>query len=267
MRQGISDQDKINDFHIYFTLNAVHSYIVKYNSTNIVAVWDEKPEYERNVRKDLLKEYKGNRSGDSSPHQNNTVIKQFLNVMGIRSLFPRELEADDIVAFLCRELPGEKTIVSVDRDFIQLINTDIILFDPKSKIEFNINNIKEYTGYDNVEDWMTAKCLTGDKSDNVPGIPKFGAAKVKKYLEGSLVLTNEQLEVYNRNQNIFRLSEHNLSERETEYYKAQLVPDVKSDWKTFIDLCKHYSFNSILDKKETWYNTLFLSSRMLQIFG
>ena len=64
-----------------------------------VFVWDEKQDYKPNIRKSILKEYKGNRSKDSSPHQNNEVIKSILYSMGINSIFPRELEADDIVAY------------------------------------------------------------------------------------------------------------------------------------------------------------------------
>lgn len=267
LKQNISDQAKINDFHVYFTLNAIHSYITKYNPTKTIVVWDEKPEYEKNIRKDLHTEYKGNRSNDASPHQNNSVIKEFLNKMGIKSIFPRELEADDIVAFLCNELDGQKYIVSVDRDFLQLISEDVTLYDPKGKIEFNIHNFTSLTGYVNVDQWLEAKYLLGDKSDNVAGVPKFGLVKVQKYLEGTLRLNSEQQDIYNRNKELFCLTNHVLSDREKEYYTKQLVETVEPSWKEFIDLCKQYNFNSILQKKEQWYNSIFLSSKMLQLFA
>ena len=82
----------------------------------------EKKEYKPNIRKSILKEYKGNRTKDSTPHQNNEVIKSILYSMGINSIFPRELEADDIVAYICREHEGSKVIISVDRDFLQLVS-------------------------------------------------------------------------------------------------------------------------------------------------
>ena len=45
------------------------------------------------------------------------------------------------------------------------------LYDPIRKIIFNNYNFEEKTRFKDVEPWYTAKCLTGDRSDNVPGIP------------------------------------------------------------------------------------------------
>ena len=62
-----------------------------------IFVWDEKKDYKPNIRKSILERYKGNRIKDLTPHQNNEVIKSILHSMGINSIFPCELEADDIV--------------------------------------------------------------------------------------------------------------------------------------------------------------------------
>ena len=92
----------------------------------------------------MLTEYKGNRSSDSTPHQHNEAIKEMLGLLGIKSVFPRELEADDVIAYLCKETEGKKVIISVDRDFIQLVNEDVTLFDPIRKKEFSLAIIKLY---------------------------------------------------------------------------------------------------------------------------
>ena len=120
---------------------------------NTIFVWDEKKDYKPNIRKSILKEYKGNRSKDPSPHANNEVIKSILYSMGINSIFPRELEADDIVAYICREHQGSKVIISVDRDFFQLVTSEVTLYDPIRKIFFEENNFEELTGYKDVEEW------------------------------------------------------------------------------------------------------------------
>ena len=130
-------QEKVNNFHIYFTLNAVSSYVKLFVPDNTIFVWDEKPIYKKNIRKDVLESYKGNRSKDSSPHQNNEVIKSILRSMGINSIFPCQLEADDVVAYICREKEGEKIIVSVDRDFLQLVSKECTLYDPIRKKYFD----------------------------------------------------------------------------------------------------------------------------------
>ena len=176
-RQNIEDVEKIARLHIYFTLNAIYSYANKFKPTKTIVVWDEKEDYQPNVRKAQLDGYKGNRSSDSTPHHQNDRIKELLSCLGIPSIFPREREADDIVAYICKTFEGEKVIVSVDRDFLQLVDKNTILYDAIRKREFILETFTEDTGYTKNE-WLNAKCLLGDKSDNVPGIPRFGKAKV-----------------------------------------------------------------------------------------
>ena len=130
------DLDKIAGLHIYFTLNAIFSYVRKYKPTQTICVWDYKPDYKPNVRKDQLDGYKGNRSKDSSPHEQNETITRLLLQIGIKSIFPREREADDIVAYICKTFEGKKVIASVDKDFLQLVNSDTIMFDPIRKREY-----------------------------------------------------------------------------------------------------------------------------------
>lgn len=258
--------EQINNLHIYFTLNAIFSYVVKFNPSKTIVVWDEKPDYQVNERKAIFSDYKGGRSNDASPHQNNNAIKNILRMLGIPSIFPRELEADDIVAYICKSFEGRKMVVSVDKDFIQLIDEYTSLYDPIRKIEYNHDNLHTLIGYDNIDDWYKAKCLTGDKSDNVPGIAKFGKVKIKKYLQGEIELTEEEQEVYNRNNTLFNLNKIQGNQAESEYYATQLENTVVNNWDEFIIECKSRNFNSILNKKETWYSTFFLRNKLQLLF-
>lgn len=265
-RTGINSVEQINNFHIYFTLNAIHSYVSKYNPDMVIAVWDEKPEYEANIRKSLLTEYKGNRLNDATPHRNNDIIKQLLSYIGINSIFPRELEADDIISYIVKEHSGNKVIISVDKDFLQLVNNNITLFDPIRKQEYTAYNFEELTGYKADTEWLTAKCLSGDKSDNVPGIPKFGKVKIKKYLEGDIVLSAEQQDIFKLNHSIFTLDKYKEYPREQQYYKTQLEVQPTTNWKLFVAACEERNFQNILKKKESWYNLFFLKHKLTSLF-
>ena len=181
--------------------------------------------------------------------------------MGINSIFPSQLEADDIVAYICREYDGDKVIISVDRDFLQLVCEECMLYDPIRKRYFDIGSFAEETGFTDVEQWFTAKCLTGDKSDNVPGIPRFGKASVKKYFEDpGYILDEKQREIFKRNVDIFCLDKYESLPEEKEYYREQLAVQVDPCYKTFLDYCEEYSFKRILDKKEDWHNLFFMKS-------
>lgn len=267
VRTNTADRpEQINNLHIYFTLNAIFSYITKFQPGRTIVVWDEKPDYRVNERKALYSDYKGGRSNDASPHQNNNVIKNILRTLGISSIFPRELEADDIVAYICKTFEGRKAIISVDKDFIQLIDASTVLYDPIRKIEYNSDNLASLIGYSDVDTWFKVKCLTGDKSDNVPGIAKFGKVKINKYLQGELELNEEEQEIYNRNNSLFNLNKIMNNKEELEYYKEQLNNVVESSWNEFIIECKNHSFNNILSKKDQWYSLFFLRNKLQSLF-
>lgn len=265
-RTNTDTPEQINNFHIFFTLNAVFSYVTKFNPGSTVFVWDEKPEYQINERKTQFSEYKGNRSADITPHQNNKAIKLILRHLGIPSIFPRELEADDIISYICHKSEGQKIIVSVDKDFLQLIELDTTLYDPIRKKEYTVANFQDETGWSNVGDWMKAKCCMGDKSDNVPGIEKFGKSKIKKYIEGEIFLSEEQMVIYDRNFNLFSLDKVMSMSEECSYYQEQLDTPVEGNWASFIEECTARNFNSILNKKESWYSLFFLRNKLQSLF-
>lgn len=258
--------EQINNFHIYFTLNAIFSYVTKFNPDKTIVVWDEKPNYQVNERKLQFNEYKNNRSSDTSPHQNNNIIKQMLYSLGIPSIFPSQLEADDIVAYICKNTEGQKVIVSVDKDFVQLISDTITLYDPIRKIEYTPATFTKLTGYKDTKSWLSVRCIMGDKSDNVPGIPKFGKVKINKWLNGEVTFTPEEQEIYDRNLSLFNLNAIESNEEEKNYYKTQLETLQDSNWSEFLEECKRRKFNSILKKKEDWYSLFFLKNKLKNLF-
>ena len=248
-RYGDEASEHVAELHIYFTLNAIFSYVNKYKPTKTICVWDEKPDYQPNVRKEQLGDYKGNRSKDNAPHEQNGKIKELLACLGIPSIFPREREADDIVAYICKSFEGSKVIISVDKER-----------------EFRIETFKEDTDYTKTE-WLRAKCLLGDKSDNVPGIPRFGKAKVRKWLDGEFELNEEQEAIFEKNMKVFDLNEVMSHTAEAEYYQEQLDVEVEDDWSLFVHECEELNLTNILNKKEQWHSLFILSNKLLSMFG
>jgi len=259
------DLNSISDFHIYITINAIISYTKTYSPTRVFIVWDARKSDKSNSRKDIYGEYKGNRSSDTSPHQNNDVIQSLLEKLGIKNIFPYNLEADDIVAYLC-STPGENVIISVDKDFIQLVSPNTVMFDPIRKKEYNIKNFEQLTGCKNVEQWLHEKCLLGDKSDNVPGA--VTKSKVKRLNEGTYTLTEEEQQIYERNMQLFSLY-HDMEskQQDIDFYKDQINEDCKTDWQGFVNECNERSFESLLKKKSDIYSLFFLKSKLLSFFA
>lgn len=256
---------KSANFHVYMFLNSVKSYTELYNPDQIIVVWDEKPDYRKNKRKELLEDYKGNRDYDPNVHSKNELIKEFLYTMGIPSIFPRDYEADDVIGIIDGHFFEDKhIIVTVDRDLCQLIDEDTVVYDPIRKFEINVDNFEEKLNYKK-EDFIKVKAITGDKSDNIPGIKGFGKAKIKKYLNNDLQLTDEEFEIYSRNLNLVKLS-NDIEEEDYVVNQIEHNP-IESDYNKFLDLCNKHYFKNIINNEIKWQTAFFKKTSLIDILS
>jgi len=270
---------KVENFHVYMFLNSLKSYVEMYNPDRVYCVWDEKPDYRKNKRKEILKEYKGNRDKDFNKgvHDKNDIIKELLQTMGVPSIFPRDYEADDaigiinsveknhaVVKFYLTKKLFEHIIVTVDKDLCQLIENKVKVYDPIRKVEINETNFEEIIKFKK-DDFIKVKALQGDKSDNIPGIKGFGKVKTEKYLKGEFKLSEDEENILNRNLKLVKLTRDN---DEVEYVNEQInKANFTTDFKKFKELCEEYSFNNILKKESVWYSAFFQDNRLLELLS
>lgn len=94
-------------------------------------------------------------------------------------LYHPHLEADDVIALYSKQLPSDTDIhiITSDTDYLQLlVNNNITIHTLKGKL---LSDTKTYDG--NPEKYLFCKCLTGDKSDNIPpAFPKCGIKTAEK---------------------------------------------------------------------------------------
>ena len=123
------------------------------------------------------------------------LLRDALHAMGIQTIAKEDFEADDILATLARQ-GGEQGyqvyVVSGDRDTIQLVNDRVTLLYPA------VQGVSKLTRYDpekvferygvRPEQYPEIAALVGEKSDNLPGIPKVGEKTAVKWINefGSL---------------------------------------------------------------------------------
>lgn len=147
---------------------------------------EQKPKYlavafdhaRKTFRNEIFAEYKGRRK-ETPPDllAQFPIIKQMLEIMGIKVFESAGIEADDIIGTLAKHSGAKNILVSGDRDLLQLIDehtevwltrkgvTEIEKFDEKALFEkfgFAPNGIVEL------------KSLMGDQSDNIPGVAGVG---------------------------------------------------------------------------------------------
>jgi len=254
----VANQTKTQEnsfLHVFMFINAIKSYVEKYKPDKIFCCWDEKQHNTINERKEEFAEYKGNRDKvySAEVHAKNSYIKKLLESLGVKNFFPLRLEADDCMAFLAKEIPGEKIIVTVDKDMYQCINERVRVYDPIRKREVNAKNFEEIVKVP-LTRFLIDKSFRGDKSDNVPGVVGMGSKTIEKYFKGKYQPTDEQNNQFKRNYALFRLDKYASSTDELNWYKEQLNVEQHHDFKQFKLQCEEMDLQSVLLKQDKWYN-------------
>ncbi len=142
--------------------------------THIACVFDYSS---KTFRDDIYAAYKANRPDlpeDLRPQF--PLTREATRAFNVASLELENYEADDIIATLARqarEAGGEVTIISSDKDLMQLIGGGVEMFDAMKNRRIGVAEVEEKFGVgpDRVVD---VQALAGDSVDNVPGAPGIG---------------------------------------------------------------------------------------------
>lgn len=255
------------DISVLMFLRSLKSYCDKFNPDNIYACWDKKLKYpSTNFRKSSTGgTYKGNRDSSiaKEAHKNDKIIKELLDALGVKSMYPNVMEADDVIAYLCHNLPGKKFIITVDKDLFQLIDSETYVYSPIQKITVTPDNFTTYNKGVQLEYFLDYKALIGDKSDNIKGLDKVGHKRainlINKFKSDKAfnILNEQQYETYKSNKEIMDLSlGYKFYDDEEVIYKEQFdTPGSSPDMTYFFKLCAEYGINSILKQKDKWETT------------
>lgn len=137
-------------------------------------------------RHEVFGEYKANRpSMPENLRPQIPYIKEIVSSLRIPVLEKEGYEADDLIGSLARKLESEGfeiEILSGDKDLMQLINDRVSMYDPMKDKIFRIPEVKERFGVtpDKVVEVMG---LSGDASDNIPGVPGIGGKTASRLIE------------------------------------------------------------------------------------
>lgn len=140
----------------------------------------------KTFRSELYPEYKANRSAppeDLVPQFG--LIRHATRAFGLPCIEMEGFEADDLIATYARlacEAGGDTTIVSSDKDLMQLVGPTVSMYDPMKDREINIPEVIEKWGVP-PEKMIDLQALTGDSIDNVPGVPGIGPKTAAQLLE------------------------------------------------------------------------------------
>ena len=161
---------------------------------------EEKPEYltvtfdvhAPTFRHEMYADYKGTRKAMAEElRQQVPVIKDVLKAMNIEIIEQAGLEADDLlgtISRMCEDKGMDVSIISGDRDTLQLATDHVKIRIPKTKQgkteveDYNAGDVKERYGV-TPEEFIDVKALMGDASDNIPGVPGVGEKTATKIIQ------------------------------------------------------------------------------------
>ena len=151
-----------------------------------------------NNRKNLLPEYKSGRDiqritnwdafddkddEDDAKVDQMVRIIQYLKTLPVKTVSLDKVEADDIIAYLSNVVPQKEEdkvfIVSSDKDFLQLINKNVIVYRPMEKEYYTEETVREKFNM-SPTNFIIYKTLMGDNSDKVAGVKGLGEKKLNK---------------------------------------------------------------------------------------
>lgn len=182
----------VGDFQvqsIFGCLRSAQKLAEMYPRSEQIWLWDGKAQW----RIDLYPAYKGNREPlDAAAEASKEAFRRqapftekALNLLGVKQIRSPLLEADDLAGYFSRSMSaqGHKvTLVSGDRDWITLVDSNVSWFDPIRNRKVDMDNLLDFTGYFTTEAYVQGKALQGDNSDNIIGIPKMGEKTAALFL-------------------------------------------------------------------------------------
>lgn len=141
------------------------------------------PGYKKNRKPPRLNRYYGDEIPDTQENrvQQTKALIQILQHTPVCQIYVEDCEADDVIGYLSRNTFNDKKkiIASADKDFYQLLDDNTTIFSWTKKIFIGPSDvIKEY-GI-TAENFVTAKAICGDKSDNIPGVQGAGFKTLSK---------------------------------------------------------------------------------------
>ena len=262
-------------------------YIIKLvRPTRVIVVFDGQGSSTN--KRYIYPEYKANRginrvtnweSFESQQEESEAITSQLIRLIFYLKALPVDLisvdkiEADDVIGYITGQLDGEMTIMSSDRDYLQLVSDKITVYSPTKKKFYDQELVlKEY----NVtpQNFLTQKILLGDDGDNVPGVKGLGSKTMIKLFpelsSNSIITLDDILEKCDGkkkildsiknyefqlriNQRLMDLKEPNIPDEAIEEIKSVLLEPKKTlDTQKFLDLYHEDELGNSIQNVSMW---------------
>jgi len=145
------------------------------------------PEYKQN-RKTKYRVNRSNSFASQDDERMNMIMQiqrvvEYLDNLPLTVLSYDNIEADDTIGYICKQVLTDSkiTIMSTDKDFLQLTNDRIRVWSPTKKKMYDEEAVLEEYGISS-HNLIWYRVLDGDKSDNISGVRGLGLKTIQKKL-------------------------------------------------------------------------------------
>ena len=224
------------------------------------------------------------RDEDDSKVDQMVRVIQYLKTLPVKTISIDKVEADDIIAYLCNKVinePKDKAfIVSSDKDFIQLVNDNVIVYRPMEKEYYTEQTVIDKYKM-SPKNFILHKTLLGDNSDKIKGVKGLGEkglykkfpelmerdmnledifticeAKLKDHVVYARVLQN--MEEIEKNYKIMDLDNPMISKKEEEYLDKLVNSDIPPYLpEQFVAFYNQDKLGGMIRNVEFWVKDLF----------
>lgn len=197
-----------------------------------------------------------------------------LPLVGVRPIVLKGREGDDVIAAVCDVAEGtyadQVTVISDDRDLLQLVSPTVSVFRPATKGFVNEANFERILGYK--QDYhVLAKAIVGDPSDNIAGVAGVGKKTVEEVFhdypiaEGLGLKTfcagheskrarkiADSWDVVERNVALLDLRREKFDQDSYRAIDSCLSAPSKLNRQEFLKYCRQYGFESVMEMYSWW---------------
>jgi len=169
-------------------------YVIKLvRPTRVIVVFDGQGSSTN--KRYIYPEYKANRgltrvtnwdSFESQQDESDAITEQLVRLIFYLKTLPVDLlsidkiEADDVIGYISQKLTSEVTIMSSDRDYLQLVSDKVTIYSPTKKKFYDHDLVLTEYGV-SPNNFLTQKILLGDSGDNIPGVKGLGSKTMLKH--------------------------------------------------------------------------------------
>ena len=239
----------------------------KNNLTHLLVIFDASG---KTFRNDIYPEYKANRSSppeDLIPQF--PVIRKATDAFNVNHVEMLGYEADDLIASYAKAAINEKmkvTIVSSDKDLMQLVKEDVSMLDTMKNRLIQKNEVIEKFGVE-PKKVIDVQSLAGDSIDNIPGVPGIGiktaALLINEYGNlDNLLEKASNIKQNKRRESLIEFADQARLSRELVTLKEDVklpipIKDIEIqsfDPKKLISFLKGMEFKTLTEKKAREFN-------------